>query len=317
MATTSAHAGGMTLQINGERIRVEAPRNCNALARTLSAPGYYGTIGNIDLKGLGSKSKDDDVADTTPAQPAPAPAPVKATAPAPAPSQRQPHPLPPLVTVASTAPVQSDAAPPARPPAPATAAAPAAVSQPALVAAAAATSPLGIWSTEDNKGNVRIEECGAALCGYAANGEKILINMKPQGGKWTGRIHDDQDLLAVGRIAAESGTAFLDANVALVVLGRPDAERRGRGCCGDRRRLADGCGRGGGGGRTEPGRAAARPIGLARWMRRSPGRERERLALRRGRLARALSPSRVQARAPVAPGWCRRRRRPCSWSPGP
>ena len=30
MATTSAQAGGMTFQINGERIRVEAPRNCNA-----------------------------------------------------------------------------------------------------------------------------------------------------------------------------------------------------------------------------------------------------------------------------------------------
>ncbi|HEY9452368.1 MAG TPA: DUF2147 domain-containing protein, partial [Bradyrhizobium sp.] len=83
MATTSAHAGGMTLQINGERIRVEAPRNCNALSCIrITAPGYNGTLGNIDLKGLGSKSKDDDVADT-PAQPAPAPAPVKASSPTP------------------------------------------------------------------------------------------------------------------------------------------------------------------------------------------------------------------------------------------
>ena len=33
MATTSAHAGnGISFQINGERIRVEAPRNCNALS---------------------------------------------------------------------------------------------------------------------------------------------------------------------------------------------------------------------------------------------------------------------------------------------
>ena len=66
-------------------------------------------------------------------------------------------------------------------------------SQPAPVAAAtaSATSPLGIWATEDNKGNVRIEECGTSLCGYAVNSnEKILINMKPQGAKWTGRIHD-------------------------------------------------------------------------------------------------------------------------------
>ena len=111
MATTSAHAGGMTLQINGERIRVEAPRNCNALSCIkITAPGYNGTLGNIDLKGLGSKSKDDDVADTTPAQPAPAPAPVKATAPAPAAPVAAPAaPAPAPATVASTAPVQSDA----------------------------------------------------------------------------------------------------------------------------------------------------------------------------------------------------------------
>ena len=30
MATTSAHAGGITFQINGERVRIEAPRNCGA-----------------------------------------------------------------------------------------------------------------------------------------------------------------------------------------------------------------------------------------------------------------------------------------------
>jgi uncharacterized protein (DUF2147 family) len=79
-------------------------------------------------------------------------------------------------------------APPA-PPAP-VAAAPA--SQPAPVASASdPNSPLGVWATEENKGNVRIEECGANLCGYAVNsGARILINMKPQGGKWTGRIHD-------------------------------------------------------------------------------------------------------------------------------
>jgi uncharacterized protein (DUF2147 family) len=192
MATTSAHAGGMTLQINGERIRVEAPRNCNALSCIrITAPGYNGTLGNIDLKGLGSRSKDDDVADTTPAQPAPAPA--QAAAPAPAAPAATPPALAPA-TAASTAPAPAAAPLPVPAPAPATAAAPAPASQPAPVAAAAAapaTSPLGIWATEDNKGNVRIEECGASLCGYAVNtNEKILINMKPQGSKWTGRIHD-------------------------------------------------------------------------------------------------------------------------------
>ena len=121
MATTSAHAGGMTLQINGERIRVEAPRNCNALSCIkITAPGYNGTIGNIDLKGLGSKSKDDDVADTTPAQPAPAPAPVKRQRPRQPPLAAPAAPAPAPTTVASTAPVQSEAAPPAPPPAPAT-----------------------------------------------------------------------------------------------------------------------------------------------------------------------------------------------------
>ena len=198
MATTSAHAGGLTFQINGERIRVDAPRNCNALSCIkITAPGYSGTLGDIDLKGIGSKSKDDDVADTTPAKPAPAPAPapapVQATAPQPAaPVAATAAPVPAQTTVASTAPAPVEAAPPAPLPAPVAVAAPA--PQPAPVASAPAadpTSPLGIWATEENKGNVRIEECGTALCGYAEKtGVKILINMKPQGSKWSGRIHD-------------------------------------------------------------------------------------------------------------------------------
>jgi uncharacterized protein (DUF2147 family) len=65
---------------------------------------------------------------------------------------------------------------------------------PAPVAAApvqAANTPIGVWATEENKGNVRVEQCGANLCGYAAKtNERILINMKPEGAKWSGRIHD-------------------------------------------------------------------------------------------------------------------------------
>ena len=191
MATTSAQAGGITFQVNGERVRIEAPRNCNALSCIkIVAPGYNGTVGNIDLKGLGSKNRDDDdVAATAPAKPVPpAPAPVQAATPQPAaPAAAAPAPS----TVATSAPAPAEAAPaPPAPPAP-VAAAP--VPQPAPVATAAAdpNSPLGVWSTEENKGNVRIEECGANLCGYSVNtGERILINMKPQGGKWTGRIHD-------------------------------------------------------------------------------------------------------------------------------
>ena len=52
-------------------------------------------------------------------------------------------------------------------------------------------TPLGVWATEENKGNVRIEQCGQELCGYAVKtGEKVLINMKPSDAKWVGRIHD-------------------------------------------------------------------------------------------------------------------------------
>jgi hypothetical protein len=207
MATTSAHAGGITFQINGERIRVEAPRNCNALSCVkVTAPGYNGTLGNVDLKGLGSKSKDDDdVVTAAPAKPAVStPAPVQATAPqpaAPAPATAPPAPAP--TTVATAAPARTEVAPPAPPPPPA----------PAPVAAATASdpnSPIGVWSTEENKGNVRIEECGANLCGYSVNtGERILINMKPQGGKWTGRIHDPSSGRNYDSTIALKGTSTL------------------------------------------------------------------------------------------------------------
>jgi uncharacterized protein (DUF2147 family) len=195
MATTSAHAGGITLQINGERVRVEAPRNCSGISCIkITSPGYTGTLGNIDLKGMGigSKSKgDDDVVTAAPVA-LPAAAPAQATAPQPpAPAATSVAPAPAQTTVAA----RTEAAPaaPLPPPAP-VAAAPAPAPAPAPVASAAASdpnSPVGIWATEENKGNVRIEECGANLCGYSVNtGEKILINMKPQGSKWTGRIHD-------------------------------------------------------------------------------------------------------------------------------
>jgi len=198
MATTSAHAGGISFEIEGQRIRIEAPRNCDSLScLRITAPGF---------KGFKSKRFDDDDDATyrddrrddrtyrddppptryAPA-PAPVPAPVQAAAPVAAPAA--PAPAPATTSVASAAPVQTDVAAPA--PAP-VAAAPA--PQPAPVAAAPASdpnSPLGVWATEENKGNVRIEPCGANLCGYAVKtGEKILISMKPSGSKWTGQIHD-------------------------------------------------------------------------------------------------------------------------------
>ena len=176
MATTSAHAGGISFQINGERVRVEAPRNCNAhflhqghLAR------LYRHARQCRSQGHGPKSKDDDVVTQrragacsgTRAGPATAPQPPARCAAAPAPAQ---------TTVAAATPARTEAAPPAPPPPPAPVAAAPRPQPPAPVAAAAASdpnSPLGIWATEENKGNVRIEECGANLCGYSVNtGEK-------------------------------------------------------------------------------------------------------------------------------------------------
>jgi uncharacterized protein (DUF2147 family) len=202
LATTSAYAGNsISFEVNGHKIRIEAPRNCDSLS-CLQISGISGS-------GFGSKSKryddgnyddDNNVAansDQPAAKSQPAPA-VQAAAPvaqAPvqvAPAQVAQTPAPAVAPVA--APVVTTSAP-------VNAAAPAVVASnsPALAAsndvapapAAAPTTPVGIWSTEGNKGRVRVEPCGDNLCGYAlTSGEKILINMKPSDSKWTGRIHD-------------------------------------------------------------------------------------------------------------------------------
>jgi uncharacterized protein (DUF2147 family) len=57
-----------------------------------------------------------------------------------------------------------------------------------------ADTPLGDWQTEGKNGLVRIEACGASLCGYVLNpstrekGEVILVNMKPKFETWSGTI---------------------------------------------------------------------------------------------------------------------------------
>src|SRR5437660_12689479 len=73
LATTSAHAGGnsISFQIEGQRIRIEAPRNCPSLdCIKISAPGLSGSR----FRGFG-QSKYDAIAvasDTPAAPPAPA-----------------------------------------------------------------------------------------------------------------------------------------------------------------------------------------------------------------------------------------------------
>ena len=197
-STAAAHAGNsISFQIEGQRVRIETPRNCASLdCVTIVAPGLSNKpirLNNINLNGLGSKDDDDTTPSTTTAQPAPVQqqpvqqAPVQATAPAVVPTA-------PATTVAAAPSVDPTTQPaPVAAPAP-VATAPAYAPAPAPVAAApapAANTPLGVWATEENKGNVRVEQCGTNLCGYAEkSNERILINMKPDGAKWTGRIHD-------------------------------------------------------------------------------------------------------------------------------
>jgi uncharacterized protein (DUF2147 family) len=191
IASTAAHAGNaISFDVNGKHVRVELPRNCDSLScLKISAPGLSGSD-------FGFKSKhaddDDNVADNSNTS-----APVQNTAPAvQAPA---PQPVAPVASSAPPAPAaiaNNVAAPVAATPVAVAPAAPAPVTVAAVApspapVAAVPTTPIGVWATEENKGNVRIEECGQNLCGYAVKtGEKILISMKPQGSKWTGQIHD-------------------------------------------------------------------------------------------------------------------------------
>ncbi len=218
LASTAAQAQ-YTFDYGGRTITIDPDRG------TVSIPGVYDNTGK---KAKRSREEDSDrprkqapqqaktdpqAPAAAPAQPAPPPA-TTAIEPAPAPAAA---PATAAVAPAATAtqPPASAPAPQAQPdpppaaaaqpaPAPVVATAPVAApvqapapKQQAAVPAAAANSPLGVWLTEEKEGKVRIEQCGANLCGYSVdaksnqNGEQVLINMKPgKDAKWSGRILD-------------------------------------------------------------------------------------------------------------------------------
>jgi uncharacterized protein (DUF2147 family) len=223
LASTAAQAQ-YTFDYGGRTIRVDPDRG------TVSIPGVYDNSGRKTKRSRNddtdrSRAKTPQQAKTDPQQPATdaaapvatAPAPTEqaappaapvATAPAPAAPAAEPATTTAAATPADTAttpppappalPVQ-EASPVAKPaPAPVVAAAPpAAAPAPPPAAVQAANSPLGLWLTEEKEGKVRIEQCGANLCGYSVdkksnqNGEQVLINMKPaKDAKWSGRILD-------------------------------------------------------------------------------------------------------------------------------
>ena len=201
MASTAAHAGnGISFQINGQKVHIEAPRNCEALSCVqITTPGMSG-----NLKSFTSKLGGDDNSTTDSNPPAQKTAP---DAPAQAPQAQGPQikapeikapaveasPAPGLL-LHDVTPSSSTSAPPTVSSPVAAELGPAAAATPAAQPAAdAQASPIGLWQTQDDKGNVQIEQCGPNLCGYSEKTrEPILINMKPSNNKWTGRIHDPE-----------------------------------------------------------------------------------------------------------------------------
>jgi len=215
LASTTAQAQ-YTFEYGGRTIRVDPDRG------TVSIPGVYDNTGR---KAKRSRNEDGD-RDRSRKQPpqqaktAPQTTPDVAPAAVPAASEQAVAPVVPAPPTASTtepstttaavapadtatAPpptLQQDAAPaakPAQPPTVAVAPPVQAVPAPVPVAVQTANSPLGLWLTEEKEGQVRIEQCGANLCGYSVdktskqNGEQVLINMKPgKDSKWSGRILD-------------------------------------------------------------------------------------------------------------------------------
>jgi uncharacterized protein (DUF2147 family) len=214
LASTAAQAQ-YTFEYGGHTIRIDPDRG------TVQIPGVYDNTGRKPKRAKNEegtrKQKSQQQEAKTDSQSAPAPAAPAAPEQAAAPVATPTVPTAPLPAAASTEPSTATAAvaPPSAPapqtqqtavpaplppsaPAPTVAtAAPIPVAKPATPAAAAqANSPIGLWLTEEKEGKVRIEQCGANLCGYAVdkqsneNGEQVLINMKPSKDKWSGRILD-------------------------------------------------------------------------------------------------------------------------------
>jgi uncharacterized protein (DUF2147 family) len=210
LASTAAQAQ-YSFDYGGRTITIDPDRG------TVSIPGVYDNTGkkakrsrdedsDRPRKQAPQQAKSDPKNDPqapAPAQQAPATTGIEA-APAPAAATAAVAPAAPAIQPPASAPApQAQQDPPpaaaAQPaPAPVVATAPAQASVPKPQAAAdAATSPLGVWLTEEKEGKVRIEQCGPNLCGYSVdaksnqNGEQVLINMKPaQDAKWSGRILD-------------------------------------------------------------------------------------------------------------------------------
>lgn len=254
LTSSAAYAGSFDIPINGGVARVRINDNCRetmCASVSWSEGSSRGGRREFKLPSISAKTLTDMFGGQAPSwksitggndgepsppaaeskQPAP-PASVPATAssgesqladrPAPAPSPAlAPTPTTPAEPSAPAGTPKEEAAPGATPTSPPLVipdpkmAALAPASAPAPKAKASGNSPVGEWLVENGEGQVRIEECGANLCGYISAtknpnekdrknpdpalrdrsviGMPILIDMKPQGNRWNGRIYNVQD----------------------------------------------------------------------------------------------------------------------------
>lgn len=203
--TPAAQAGSYSFSVGGHRFRVEAPRNCRSTS----------CVSISSNRGI-RPAQDVEVTPVPPPAPAPVQAPPPACPVAPARTPQAtvvvapPPPPPPAAPVLAATTSQPVVLPPrleppkveppqAAPLDPPRVAAPIVASRPVVISQRnddePADAPLGQWESAGAKGMVRIERCGAALCGYAlteasAKGESVLVNMKPKSdGVWTGNIY--------------------------------------------------------------------------------------------------------------------------------
>ena len=209
LAASAAQAGAnYSFEIGGRTVRLHAPRGCDSPSCiSISIPGVYDS-GRKDFDDDDSDVRDAPQAAARPAAPAQAalatpPAIAAPSAPAivtPAPVQQAVAPTAAAIPPGDAAPGQpGTTTPPVRTQAVTTVATATPAAEPVQASpplVAEPVGPLGIWVTEKKEGRVRIEECGSYLCGYSVdsrtsqNKEKVLINMKPSGSKWSGKIYD-------------------------------------------------------------------------------------------------------------------------------
>lgn len=191
-------ADSISFVVGGHRIHIEASRHCHsASCLSVSIPGVYERRG---------RDRYDDDRDLTASAPPPQ---TQASA---VPPARNPAPsavcAPPAAVQSAVPAVQQIVTALQAPPLPAPPVRPAEIAPPAPQAAPRVSkvshevdeepvdSPIGDWQTQGEKGMVRIEPCGQALCGYVLDpssntkGETVLVDMKSRSAsEWSGNIY--------------------------------------------------------------------------------------------------------------------------------